>query len=87
MKMKFTEKLGNFFCYDSYIHQKKHLSLLYMFMFFITFLLFLIHLWNKAIKLYFATFCCQQIIYNLLYSVIMTLFAPFLSSVSYHYLQ
>ena len=39
-QMKFTEKLGNFFCCDSYIHQEKHFSLLCMFMFVITFLLF-----------------------------------------------
>lgn len=40
----------------------------------------LIHLWNKAIKWYFPTLYCQLIIYKLMYSVIMTLFASFLSS-------
>lgn len=51
-EMKFTEKLGNFFSYDSHIHQEKHLSLLcvYVFMFLITFLL-----------LYLSTFETKQL--------------------------
>lgn len=40
----------------------------------------LIRLWNKAIKWYFPTFYCRPIICNLMYSVIITLFASFLSS-------
>ena len=79
--MKFTEKLGNFFCCDSYTHQEKHLSLLCMFMFFITFLLFYLSTFGtKQLNDIFPTLYCQLIIYKLMYSVIMTLFASFLSS-------
>lgn len=70
------------------IHQEKkhYIPTIYVYALHNISTILLIHLWNEAIKLHFPMFYCQQIIYNTLYSVIMTLFAFFLSKESYHYL-